>query len=123
MEGSGISVGPQQDDASVARATVVHAFAQNPRLTWTAAHLASWYGFRISLVKAALRDLLHRGLIRRPQTGRGDLYQWVDSRAVRSIRRPLEGGLRPRVVERSASVPRVGSADVIRPLSGTGVRS
>jgi hypothetical protein len=62
---------PRRQDTPVhrwpggAEGTILHAFASNPTLGWTAAGLADWYGMRVDQVRVVLRDLVARGSIRR----------------------------------------------------------
>lgn len=44
---------------------VLDAFVRNPRLVWTPAGLSTWYGIRVDVVRAILRELVGRGVIQR----------------------------------------------------------
>ncbi len=57
---------------SVERATLLHAFRNNPALAWTPWGLSTWYGIRVDRVRAILGELTEWGVIR--WAGRGDLY-------------------------------------------------
>lgn len=60
---------------SPAHVLVLHAFANNPTLTWTADGLSTWYGVPIPRVRLILRELAAAGIVvgeRRPWRG----FRW-----------------------------------------------
>lgn len=47
------------------RGVVLDAFVRNPKLVWTPAGLSTWYGIRVDVVRAILRELVGRGVVQR----------------------------------------------------------